>query len=389
MLSYPAPIIEILDRLNKAGFEAYLVGGCIRDKIIGREVDDFDITTNALPDQTEKLFEDKAVIKTGLKHGTLTVVNEGEKAEITTFRRDGEYSDNRHPDKVFFASDLKTDLERRDFTVNTICYDGKNVVDLFGGAEDIKNKVIRCVGEPDKRFGEDALRILRALRFASVLGFEIEEKTGDGILKNKDLLRNISGERIYAELDKLLGGKAASGVLDRYAVVFGAFFKDFVPRPDYSAVARLDAKSGESLAFLLSEVPDVDSCLDRLKASNGVKKFVKDVRGAYYAQTPLNDCEIKKAFGKYGPAAVISSIKIKRLEGENLPGLFERAVRIMNGSDPYRVDMLDIKGDDLIKIGMKGRTIGQTLEKLLELVIEGKLKNEKNELLGYCKNVIT
>ena len=199
MLSYPAPIIEILDRLNKAGFEAYLVGGCVRDKIIGREVDDFDITTNALPDQTEKLVEDKAVIKTGLKHGTLTVVNEGEKAEITTFRRDGEYSDNRHPDKVFFASDLKTDLERRDFTVNTICYDGKNVVDLFGGAEDIKNKVIRCVGEPDKRFGEDALRILRALRFASVLGFEIEEKTGDGILKNKDLLRNISGERINAE----------------------------------------------------------------------------------------------------------------------------------------------------------------------------------------------
>ena len=185
----------VLERLHENGYEAYVVGGSVRNMMLGISVDDFDITTNALPNETKSLFPDFTVVETGIKHGTVTVVVNGENVEITTYRTEGEYTDSRHPDKVEFTSSLELDLSRRDFTVNALAYDGKGtVVDLFGGEEDIKNKVIRAIGNPYERFNEDALRIMRAARFASVLDFEIDKDTAESMIRNRGLLNNISAE---------------------------------------------------------------------------------------------------------------------------------------------------------------------------------------------------
>ena len=177
-IKIPSYCQKLIDSLNNCGFEGFLVGGCVRDALLGEKPNDYDITTNATPDEMLKVFKDYTVIKTGLKHGTLTVVVEGKNIEVTTFRVDGEYSDNRRPDSVEFTKNIEDDLSRRDFTVNAMAYNDQNgFVDVFGGMKDLENKIIKCVGNPDKRFLEDGLRILRAIRFASVLDFEIEEET--------------------------------------------------------------------------------------------------------------------------------------------------------------------------------------------------------------------
>ena len=196
---------HVVTELQAAGFEAYIVGGCVRDRLMGIKPHDFDITTEAFPAETSESFHDCDIILTGLKHGTVTVVYEGENIEITTFRTDGEYLDNRHPENVTFVRNISEDLSRRDFTVNAMAYNpDEGLIDLFDGEKDIEHKIIRCVGDADTRFNEDGLRILRAMRFASVLEFEVEEKTADSVIRNRDLLKNISVERIYAELTKLI-----------------------------------------------------------------------------------------------------------------------------------------------------------------------------------------
>ena len=195
----------IISRLEEHGFEAYVVGGCVRDSIMGIPPHDWDICTSALPEQIIEVFSDLKVIPTGLKHGTVTVVLYGDEYEITTYRIDGEYSDNRHPEAVEFVKDLKLDLMRRDFTINALAYNHKSgIIDYFNGVEDIHNKVIRCVGNPNDRFSEDALRIMRAIRFATRFGFEIEQETRKSLFTHQSLLRNISAERINSELTKTL-----------------------------------------------------------------------------------------------------------------------------------------------------------------------------------------
>ncbi len=216
----PDYVEEIIQKLEIAGFEAYAVGGCVRDMLMGRVPDDFDVCTNALPDKMLHIFKDYKVIETGIKHGTVTVVNNHNHVEVTTYRIDGEYLDNRRPENVEFTSDLREDLVRRDFTVNAMVYSPtKGVIDFFGGMDDIKNKVIRCVGSPDERFNEDALRIMRAIRFSSVLGFTIDKETSQSIFKNTHLLANISAERKAVELNKLLLGKDVCRILYDYARV--------------------------------------------------------------------------------------------------------------------------------------------------------------------------
>ena len=193
----------IIHALEDAGYEAYVVGGCVRDSILGREPNDWDITTSALPEQVKALF--RRTVDTGLKHGTVTVLQQDEGFEVTTYRIDGEYEDGRHPKEVAFTRDLSEDLKRRDFTINAMAYnDRKGLVDLYGGLDDIENKVIRCVGDPYERFGEDALRMLRAVRFSAQLGYSIEEKTKEAIQELSPNLEKISAERIHTELVKLL-----------------------------------------------------------------------------------------------------------------------------------------------------------------------------------------
>lgn len=218
-MKIPENVTHLLRRLTDRGYEAYAVGGCVRDTLLGRTPGDWDICTSAMPEETEACFR-PAVIETGLKHGTVTVLLKGEQYEITTFRRDGAYADHRRPEQVDFVRDLREDLSRRDFTVNAMAAgaDGA-IIDLFEGRADLGKKLLRCVGDPDRRFQEDALRILRGLRFASQLGFSVEERTACAMEENKELLSCVSGERTYAELTKLLTGTYAPAVLEEYGTV--------------------------------------------------------------------------------------------------------------------------------------------------------------------------
>lgn len=220
-MDLPFQICEILERLECAGFAAFVVGGCVRDHLMGLSPHDFDITTAASPRETERVFADCRVIETGIKHGTVTVLYKGVSVEITTFRVDGEYSDGRHPDSVSFSRNIEDDLARRDFTMNGIAFSPKRgFVDPFGGERDIRAGVIRAIGDPDKRFSEDALRVVRALRFSATLGFPIEENTAAAMEAHKNDLRKVSAERIFAELKRLICGKDVKRVLLEFPAVF-------------------------------------------------------------------------------------------------------------------------------------------------------------------------
>ena len=240
----PDHIIPVLDSLEGAGYEAYLVGGCVRDRARGKEPNDYDVTTNAKPHEMQEVFRNYRVIETGLKHGTLTVVSDGECVEVTTYRIDGEYADNRHPTSVSFTDDVTLDLSRRDFTVNAMAYSrALGLCDPFGGMDDLKRRMIVCVGSPTERFSEDGLRILRALRFASVLEFAIDIDTANAIHDMKELLRGISKERIYTELRKLLSGGHASEIMREYSDVLSVCIEGVSP----SAVEK--AAEGGKLGF--------------------------------------------------------------------------------------------------------------------------------------------
>lgn len=221
---------RVIEILHSCGHSAYVVGGACRDILMGKTINDWDVATSALPQETASAFSDYRVIETGIKHGTVTVIIDSLSIEITTYRIEAGYSDNRHPDRVDFTKRIEDDLSRRDFTVNAIAYSPlAGIIDPYGGQQDIDAKVIRCVGNPDTRFGEDALRILRALRFSSVLGFEIDQNTADSIHRNKNLLANISSERIFAETSKLLCGKDVKRILTDFSDVFFFVFPELEP----------------------------------------------------------------------------------------------------------------------------------------------------------------
>lgn len=228
----PSGARTIIRGLQNEGFSAYVVGGCVRDSLLGLEPKDWDICTSAKPEEMKEYFTRCSVrtIDTGLQHGTITVdLERNGKFEVTTYRVDGNYSDSRHPDSVEFVDDIEQDLSRRDFTINAMAYNTTVIVDPFSGQEDLKNGLIRCVGNPDDRFGEDALRILRAMRFASTYGFSIEEATAKSIHKNKDKLKNIAAERIQTELCKMLCGKGILNILIEYSDVIATIIPELEP----------------------------------------------------------------------------------------------------------------------------------------------------------------
>ena len=226
----PDYALTVLERLERYGFEAYVVGGCVRDSLMGRTPKDWDVCTNALPEEVLRVFRKFHVIKTGLQHGTVTVMVNHEPVEVTTFRVDGDYSDNRHPDSVSFVSRVEEDLSRRDFTINAMAYNPtRGLVDAFGGQEDMQARVMRCVGDADARFNEDGLRILRALRFASRFGFDVERETSDAVRRNRHLLENVSAERIFKELKGILEGEGVIGMLLAYPEVFSTIIPPLAP----------------------------------------------------------------------------------------------------------------------------------------------------------------
>lgn len=440
-MDMPKNVDIAINLLQSAGFEAYAVGGCVRDSLLGKTPNDWDITTSAKPEDMKSVFADFHCIDTGIKHGTVTVVIDGEPLEITTFRLDGEYEDNRHPKSVTFTSDLGADLGRRDFTVNAMAYSKMTgTVDLFGGQNDLKNKIIRCVGDPDRRFNEDALRILRALRFASALDFEIEEKTAQSLLKNCALLGNISEERIAKELLKLVCGKGAKRILTDFAPVLFKILPELQPMYKNShdnphhcydiyehtliAVESIDPEPTLRFAMLLHDcgkpaVKKFDEngvahfyghqrisaeisaqILARLKVSN---KFRDEIlflvsnhdRWELYENTE----KMPRYLSKFGLDGVLKLLKVMRADVlaqspeyryrlDQIADAEEIAKNLAAQKPCLSLRELQINGRTLMDIGIpQGRKLGAVLTQLLDEVIDGVTKNTQEALTTRAREI--
>lgn len=440
-MDMPKNVDIAINLLQSAGFEAYAVGGCVRDSLLGKTPNDWDITTSAKPEDMKSVFADFHCIDTGIKHGTVTVVIDGEPLEITTFRLDGEYEDNRHPKSVTFTSNLGADLGRRDFTVNAMAYSKMTgIVDLFGGQNDLKNKIIRCVGDPDRRFNEDALRILRALRFASALDFEIEEKTAQSLLKNRALLGNISEERIAKELLKLVCGKGAKRILTDFAPVLFEILPELQPMYKNShdnphhcydiyehtliAVESIDPEPTLRFAMLLHDcgkpaVKKFDEngvahfyghqrisaeisaqILARLKVSN---KFRDEIlflvsnhdRWELYENTE----KMPRYLSKFGLDGVLNLLKVMRADVlaqspeyrcrlDQIADAEETAKNLAAQKPCLSLSELQINGRTLMDIGIpQGRKLGAVLAQLLDEVIDGVTKNTQEALTTRAREI--
>ncbi|MBR1868046.1 MAG: CCA tRNA nucleotidyltransferase [Clostridia bacterium] len=429
----PSSAKKILSALKEKGFAAYIVGGAVRDSLIGKPVFDYDITTSARPEEIVGIFSDDKIIPTGLKHGTVTVVKEGKAYEITTFRKEKGYSDLRRPDAVEFVSSVEDDLRRRDFTVNALAYnEEEGIIDLYGGLSDLKNKIIRTVGDPDERFSEDALRILRALRFSSQLGFSIEKETAERLIAARGELRFISAERIFSEIEKLLSGDFSEEVLISFApVVFtiipelekcykfdqkSSWHRYDVYTHIVKATSAVDNKPSLKFAALLHDVakPEkffmkngeghfyghaersaeiANDVLKRLKAPN---RLINEVFTLIkYHDMPVSDDDftIKKRLRKFGEEIFFDLISLKLADGaaqgtrkangerEKTLNVKKRAEEIVERGDCYSLSTLKIDGDDLVAMGYEGKTVGKMLENILDDVICGNIINDREVLL--------
>ncbi len=433
---------EILTALENAGFSAYLVGGCVRDALMGLPFHDYDITTNALPQQIIEVFADYRVIPTGIKHGTVTVLCNDEPFEITTFRIDGEYNDSRHPENVTFTANLRDDLARRDFTVNAIAMDLRGeIFDPFEGESDIKKGIIRCVGNPVERFTEDALRILRGVRFASVLGFELEADTANAIHQLKNRLDNISAERISVELMKLICGKNCVPVLLEYRDIIGQIIPELIPAFDHEqhspyhkydvyehivrAVNAVPLEHSKAdllrLTMLLHDVSKpacyildekgrghfkghaqvgAESARDILKRLKFDNKTVDTVHELIYLHSDKISTEkqIKRLVGKIGLEHFLLLMEVKKADNsakhtfvlkelKEYDKLAETARRLAEEQACMSVSDLAINGRDLLEIGLNGREIGDCLNEMLERVIDEQLENSREKLLAFAQEM--
>ena len=387
----PRSVSFIIDRLNSQGFSAGAVGGAVRDMLLGRAVGDYDITTSARPENIISSFPELRVIETGIKHGTVTLLVEGEPYEVTTYRIDGDYKDNRHPDSVEFTSELSLDLSRRDFTVNAMYYNERDgLVDLFGGTEDLENRLIRAVGEAQRRFSEDGLRILRAIRFASVLGFTVEDGTRAAVHKMAHLLSGISRERIYTELKKLVSGIGAYEVISEYSDVLRVFMPELenIRLPERKAFDSAEWEIRLLSLFALgarNPAPSFCASMEQLKTDKAVR--VRGEAALLNYKTDLSKdsdiCLLLKAVGEEGARQTVALRRILNIgtdrEGERLASLLAKGA-------PYKTSHLKIGGNDLMALGYSGKDIGNMLELLLKEVILGNVRNEANELLGFIKD---
>ncbi|MBQ3855543.1 MAG: HD domain-containing protein, partial [Ruminococcus sp.] len=299
------PCRELLSRLENAGHKAYLVGGCVRDGLLGKNIHDLDITTSARPEQVMELLADLSPVPTGITHGTVTVTLDGAPAEITTFRIDGSYSDSRRPDSVVFTDDLEKDLARRDFTMNAVAMDLRgDIIDPFGGVSDIQQKIIRCVGQPRRRFTEDALRIMRAVRFASQLGFTIEPETRRALLELRTRLALVSPQRLREELDRLIMGRSSTSVLLEYREMIGTVIPEFRPCFDFDQHSRYHRYNVYEHIVRSVEAPE-SLLLRRTMFFHDIGKppmFTMDSSGEghFKGHAPLSADMARKIMGRFG-----------------------------------------------------------------------------------------
>ncbi|MBQ7700110.1 MAG: tRNA nucleotidyltransferase [Clostridia bacterium] len=429
MLDLPDEINYTLDRLYDSGYEAYLVGGAVRDMLMHKPAHDYDITTSAIPSEVERVFSSHRVVETGIRHGTVTVIVNGTPVEITSFRRESAYSDGRHPDSVTFSKDVRDDLCRRDLTINAVAYSKqKGYVDLFGGISDIENRIIRCVGSPDERFAEDHLRLLRAMRFSSVLGFTIEEQTKQSIHRNKKYIQTVSYERVFSELCKLLCGENAKQILLEYSDVI------FLLIPELAVQHGCEREYGDGgydlythtvncisytepllhlrLAALLHDTVKPSGAnaadtvrirdtvaanvLTRLRCSAALTDTV--CRIIRYCDADINGIDkvgVKRFASKAGIKTAKDVIKLKRADilSED-PRYYSRLNDLNTALDviceaeengvALNVRDLAVNGGDIISLGVKrGPLVGELLRYALDGVISGEVCNERGPLLEF------
>lgn len=387
----PPKIEYIHNRLGAAGFKAYAVGGCVRDLLRGENPSDWDIACSATPGQTAAVFRSFRTLLTGAAHGTVTIIMDGEPVQITTFRRDGSYSDGRHPDSVEFAGDIETDLARRDFTINAIALGDEGLIDPFGGMYDLQAGLIRCVGNPADRFAEDALRIMRALRFASVLGFGIERETTKALDESRLLLRRLAHERLLRELLLFLSGKSVASVFRRFyetvCVCFSRLEYEADEAAQISAVLENRGSAEAALALLLKKLPpdDAGQELRYIRVSNATAHRVLAVHALLRARPDVSRAGLRRLLSTYNAADVRDYLAITGLsEAEaELDGIVGRG-------DLCGISELDISGHDLVALGLRGKAVGAALNALVEAVISGSCKNRHGELLSWLnRNFIT
>lgn len=439
----PEEAEKALAVLDGNGFEAYLAGGCVRDSLLGFSPQDWDITTNATPEQIKICFCDYHTIETGVKHGTVTVIIDGIFIEITTFRLDGDYSDHRRPDSVVFTDSLMADLSRRDFTINALAYNNeRDLVDYFCGQKDLESRRISCVGDAVTRFSEDALRILRAVRFAATLGFEIDEKTRIAMNKCVALIDFVSAERIAAELNKALQGAEFANILSRNATIFTQVIPELAPMigfEQHTPYHHLDVwnhtvqavRSAPDdlilrMTMLLHDIgkPDTftldeqgighfyghagagaeiaDIILSRLRYDNATRKQIVYLIEHHCDMIKPEAKLIKRALNKMGEETLRRLIEVKRADcraqadkylgqrEENLDETICLLDEIILEKQAFCLRDLEINGEDLLELGFKpGKNLGDALQIILHAVIDGQIKNVREELTAFAKGLIS
>ncbi len=429
---------ELLNKLNKAGFEAYYVGGCVRDMLMNRTPHDIDITTNALPEEIIDVFADYHVIPTGIKHGTVTVMLCGTPYEITTYRIDGEYTDMRRPDSVRFTSCLEEDLIRRDFTMNAIAMNSEGgITDPFGGARDIENGIIRCAGEPEKRFTEDALRILRCVRFASKLGFDVEPMTAEAVHRLKGRLDFVARERVRVELDGIICGEGCVQAMLEFSDVIMQVIPEFQPCIGFQQHSPYHCYDvWEHIVRAIGGAPCTSPLLRRTMLFHDIGKpkcFSRDEKGIghfkghakesallaekimqrlRYDNNSIHDVtelirthsdkitsekQIRRMLSRMGERLFFDLLDVKKAdnsakrdfvvkETEEFDEIALIARRILNENACMKLSQLAVNGNDMVSLGYKGREIGQILNCLLELAVDGEIENERDVMLKFAES---
>lgn len=381
----PSFVCKILERLFEAGESAYIVGGSLRDMILGNEPNDFDVATSATPDRVLEIFSDMRTIETGIVHGTVTVLSDGFPIEITTFRVDGDYLDMRRPESVAFTRRIEDDLSRRDFTINAMAYNERDgLIDLFCGAQDIESRIIRTVGEPELRFSEDALRILRAFRFSAKLGFEIEKETLIASKKLGDRLSYIAKERVFSELSGIVVAKDAKKALELMVESGVMRYTLCAYSPSRSATELLSTVENDKILRFAAFFSDTDSeCVRRelsalktpTKFKNSVANVVDAAKKTYSSREDVT--RLKARLGDDTKRALELSIARGNSSLEVL--------KLLDDKTPYEISQLAIGGRELFAIGYRGKEIGDMLSALLDRVIAEPRLNEADILLEIAK----
>ena len=390
----PKNVEFIIERLEKHGYRADIVGGSVRDILLGKTPDDYDITTSAPPDETKRVFSDLRTVDTGIKHGTVSVILDGKAYEVTTYRVDGEYRDARHPESVSFTSRIEDDLARRDFTVNAMAYSPEHgITDPYGGRADLEKRVIRAVGDPYLRFSEDALRILRGVRFSAALGFEIEGKTAAALIEKKSLLKNVSAERIFVEIKKTFSAPYAFDAISSYSEIVSEVVPTLkkISLPQRELFSAADPLSRFASVFYTScENPTdaFDTACRTLRTDTHFRETGRVILSSIEKYDGKTELSLIRALRDVGRENTEALLRLRILLGMDDGDALDRFNSLILSDPVYSVSHLRVNGGDIMSLGIRGKAVGDTLEMLLTAVIDGKAENERETLLEFAKNTL-